>query len=431
MKTTMYTVIIPSSNIQNLARCLDRLRDPRIVSIRETPFCFSKAINRGIAAAGTDDVILLNDDALLNTTNGFEQMEKLSHAHSEFGVIAAQVLGLICCDEQKPRPVGMGFREVKHPMVGFVCVYIPRAVIDKVGPLDERFVGYGYDDDDYCRRVRDAGFKLAVSGTCTVEHASLPSTYRSGKVIPRQEYERMMKLNKKLFEEKWKLPTPAMPLEMAPIERISECGDQKPMLSILICGVQSRRAMARELIDSLLAQIKGAPDPCVEILYACDAGQEPVGAKRNRLLAAAKGEFSAFIDDDDIVTCHYVSKMVEGCLQGKDCVGMTSIMTYGLGNNYLRWVRQSPQFSGRTDNGEIITDRASHLCAIRTEIARSVPFPNQNFGEDRAWMDRVYLQFKTWTVIEEPIYFYRFDFQKTCTQGLKSESARLARVQGL
>ena len=44
-------------------------------------------------------------------------------------------------------------------MVCFVCVFIPRSTLEAVGLLDERFVGYGCDDDDYCLRVRKAGLE--------------------------------------------------------------------------------------------------------------------------------------------------------------------------------------------------------------------------------------------------------------------------------
>ena len=46
----------------------------------------------------------------------------------------------------------------------FVCLYIKREVINKVGYMDgETFSGYGYDDVDYGRRTKNAGFKLAIT----------------------------------------------------------------------------------------------------------------------------------------------------------------------------------------------------------------------------------------------------------------------------
>jgi hypothetical protein len=80
----------------------------------------------------------------------------------------------------------------------FICVLIPRRTIDTVGMLDERFVGYGMDDDDYSLRVRKAGLKLGIYDGCFVDHSSLTSSFRGpagagGDFLP----------NMKLFIEKW------------------------------------------------------------------------------------------------------------------------------------------------------------------------------------------------------------------------------------
>ena len=37
----------------------------------------------------------------------------------------------------------------EHRTLCFVCVVIPKDTWLRVGPLDERFVDYGLDDDDY------------------------------------------------------------------------------------------------------------------------------------------------------------------------------------------------------------------------------------------------------------------------------------------
>jgi GT2 family glycosyltransferase len=52
----------------------------------------------------------------------------------------------------------------------FQGVYIKRSTIDLVGLLDERFTGYGSDDDDYCLRVRKAGLFLAVTSEVVMQH---------------------------------------------------------------------------------------------------------------------------------------------------------------------------------------------------------------------------------------------------------------------
>ena len=81
-------------------------------------------------------------------------------------------------------------------MVCFVCVYIPRTTIERVGLLDERYVDYGSEDDDYCLSVRKAGLKIGIHDGCYVEHGKLPSTFRSGRNAD-------IRPNKARLRDKW------------------------------------------------------------------------------------------------------------------------------------------------------------------------------------------------------------------------------------
>jgi GT2 family glycosyltransferase len=192
------SVIIPSKSASNLIPCLGAIHanDPRawsrvivmddgtglsqdelfpaISQACPKPFIFARNCNLGIVAAGDDDVILLNDDALLHTPGGFTSMQRAAQEHPEFGVISATT-NVAGNPEQFPRRVGL--REVSGP-VAFICVLIPRRTIELVGLLDERFTAYGWEDNDYCRRVRMAGLKVGVFDGCYVDHGSLASTFR-------------------------------------------------------------------------------------------------------------------------------------------------------------------------------------------------------------------------------------------------------------
>ncbi len=220
-----YSIIIPSRNIDNLRACvgairacgeasriivvddgldwsalechgliLDWLRDNWVVVARPDtllPFCFARNVNIGIGIAKTDDVLILNDDALLATGHGFTRIAEAAEAHQYVGVWSAAVTA--------PAGVGVNASHVYIPgiartnpwravskMVPFVAVYIRRDVINRVGLLDERFTGttdagqevYGGEDDDFCYRARECGYKIAVHNGCVVEHGTLPSTFR-------------------------------------------------------------------------------------------------------------------------------------------------------------------------------------------------------------------------------------------------------------
>jgi GT2 family glycosyltransferase len=213
------SVIIPSRTAANLIPCVEAVRrhepEARIVIVDDSPdlslhpkfgwmpavalegvkpFIYARNCNLGIRAAGLDDVVLLNDDALLETAGGLGEMQRAAELHPEYGVIGAvtNVTG-----QPLQRPHGIGLRDVPH--IAFVCVLIPRRTIDRVGLLDERYcLDYGVEDLDYCEASRRAGLKVGVFDHCYVDHGSLTSSFRGDPSHPLS-----FARNKALFDAKW------------------------------------------------------------------------------------------------------------------------------------------------------------------------------------------------------------------------------------
>lgn len=140
------------------------------------PFVFARNVNLGIRKVPSMDVVLLNDDAVL--VEGSLKGLQRAVMHPEFGVVSAAVFGPSNLPEHAPVDVRDGIRHVRAKTIPFIAVLVPRRVIDIVGVLDERFTDYGGDDDDYCFRVRQAGFKLGIYDRCVVDHGTLQSTFR-------------------------------------------------------------------------------------------------------------------------------------------------------------------------------------------------------------------------------------------------------------
>jgi len=185
-----YSVVIPSRNPDNVEACFRSIRAAgetcRVIVVDDglgrwppgpeyvmgvNPFVFARNANRGIAAAGMDDVILMNDDARLSTPHGFRELCFYSYGK---GVVSAAVTGATVNRNQVAQ--GKGLRPEPR-VLAFICVYLPRPTLSVVGGLDERFVDYGWDDNDYCRRVLDAGLDLAIYDGCVVEHGVAPHTF--------------------------------------------------------------------------------------------------------------------------------------------------------------------------------------------------------------------------------------------------------------
>ena len=82
-------------------------------------------------------------------------------------------------------------------IVGF-CFLIKRSVMVQIGTFDERFGKGNFEDDDYCIRVRRAGFRIMVAGDAFIHHFGSVSFQNSNV----NWTEQMMK-NQKIFHEKW------------------------------------------------------------------------------------------------------------------------------------------------------------------------------------------------------------------------------------
>jgi GT2 family glycosyltransferase len=142
----------------------------------QKPFIFSRNANIGIRLADEkSDVVLLNDDALLQTHCGLSVMQQAVLDNPQYGIIGSTCNNV---GNTNQHPKGIGLRQDPR-MVCFVCVLIPRKTINEVGLLDERFTAYGFEDDDYCLRVRRAGMLIGIHDGCFCDHGSLKSSFRS------------------------------------------------------------------------------------------------------------------------------------------------------------------------------------------------------------------------------------------------------------
>jgi GT2 family glycosyltransferase len=159
------------------------------------PFIFARNANIGIAAAGEDDVILLNDDALLQTPHGFDVLAAVAR-DTDFGIIAPATSGV---GNENQNYLGYHHLREEPKVLCFVCVYIRRDALNRLGPLDERYVAYGWDDNDYCRRAINAGYKLGIYDPVQVEHGKLKSSFRGHGHCD-------MTANQRIYEEKWGRP---------------------------------------------------------------------------------------------------------------------------------------------------------------------------------------------------------------------------------
>jgi hypothetical protein len=80
-----------------------------------------------------------------------------------------------------------------------------RGTWEQIGSLDERFGVGTLEDDDYSLRIRRAGLQLACAEDVFVHHFDKGSF---GQLVGSGDYDRILRENRLLFEEKWGEPPP-------------------------------------------------------------------------------------------------------------------------------------------------------------------------------------------------------------------------------
>ncbi len=81
-----------------------------------------------------------------------------------------------------------------------MATVIPRWIWDEIGPLDQEYVGYGWDDTDYFLRVLHAGYKIGITGAACIRHKGTVAFKRAGLTKERGW------LNYDRFHAKWGIP---------------------------------------------------------------------------------------------------------------------------------------------------------------------------------------------------------------------------------
>lgn len=167
---------------------------------------FAKAVNQGIDASSGDYLLLLNQDIRVRPGAIAALLERIER-ENHIGVVGPKFVGFDGKTQRSARQFPtlkhvwyevlflsklfpesrtfgawrMGWfdheseREVDQPMGA--ALMVRRELIEKVGRFDEQFPVF-FNDVDFCRRVRDAGYSLVYYPGAVIEHYVGGSTSR-------------------------------------------------------------------------------------------------------------------------------------------------------------------------------------------------------------------------------------------------------------
>lgn len=184
-----------------------------------------------------------------------------------------------------------------------------------------------------------------------------------------------------------------------------------PLLSILIPTLPERAESMARLLSCLSPQLEAARGG-VTVLKLLDDGRASVGAKRQRLLEAARTPYVSFVDDDDLVHPDYVARVLGAIRAGADVVGfkLRRFFDGGLEGIAVHSLRNERWQRSRGDDGLSLYLRTpNHLNPIHRELALSVGYQPMREGEDAEYSRRLYAMHGK-TMREEFIDEFLYDY---------------------
>lgn len=202
-------ILVNNSRSRAVRRCLKPFRDIRLIQNGRN-LGYAKAANQGARAAQGKYLCFLNSDTLVPP----RWAERLLEAARLPGVGAVSPLAEWeiyrnpLLDHSTPEVLGAfveladstfqrRYTEKLRPArwLGGFCLVVPRTVMDRVGPFDERYF-FGWEDIDYCLQLRMNGYRLLKLRSIFVYHkrSASSSARRHAQLVRRSESQ---------FLEKW------------------------------------------------------------------------------------------------------------------------------------------------------------------------------------------------------------------------------------
>ncbi len=208
-------VVVDNGSIDGTAEYLSELstHNTRVrVIANPTNRGFPAAVNQGFEAATGSVLVALNDDTIVppgwlsalldrlsdssvgmvvprtNRSGNQSEIRTSYRTFGEFLEFAAQI-------------IASGGDQVQDvPTLVMFCSAMRREVYERVGTLDEAFSPGLFEDDDYCRRLSEAGYRVVCALGSFVHHFGQTTI---GRLAQQGLYGGVFDANRRRLESKW------------------------------------------------------------------------------------------------------------------------------------------------------------------------------------------------------------------------------------
>lgn len=191
LATGWEVIVVDNGSQDGTASAVNR-KFPQVKVVRsEENRGFAAGVNLGLAQAQGEAILLINSDVLASFA-ALSALPAFLDAHPQVGALSPR----LCTREGAPQAFAYGgdptlgylLRRGLHRLLGRgplhdwaietpievdwvsgACLCVRRETLEQVGLLDERFFLY-FEDNDWCLRMRRAGWKVMYVPTVAVVH---------------------------------------------------------------------------------------------------------------------------------------------------------------------------------------------------------------------------------------------------------------------
>lgn len=159
------------------------------------------------------------------------------------------------------------------------------------------------------------------------------------------------------------------------------------------------------MLRVLLKELEKQKTEGVEIIP--DPFPGTIGAKRQRLIEKAKGEYVVFIDDDDMVSKDYISSILFALESKPDVVGFMGWITTNGRNKTNFKISKDCEYKTTHKGYERFNN---HLSPVKREIALQIGYKDISWEEDYDYAVRLTNSglIKTERFIAKALYYYQY-----------------------
>ena len=274
---------------------------------------FTKACNQGMQLASGSEILLLNNDTLVSP-EWLKGLLECLYSADDVGIVGprtnfasgAQQVNEGTYNEAEEyikftKDFRKTFRKLYLPRYRIIgmCFMFKRTLMEKIGYFDELFSPGNFEDDDYCLRSMEAGYRNMICSDVFIHH-------HGSKSHDMTTFAELLRINEKKFLDKWKERIPKK------ISAVMIVKDEAEFIEKCIKSIY-------EYVDEIVVVDTGSKDRTKEIVEKfkyCLPDQkvwdkvqlydfewcDDFSAARNFANEKATGDWLLSVDADEVIT---------------------------------------------------------------------------------------------------------------------------------